>query len=57
MYMISFLQLINSNGNITDFTYNQIKQLYREYIYWLKPTLWQIYKYFYKLKKYKYKFI
>lgn len=53
--MISFLKIINDNGNLSELTFKQIKQLYREYIYWLKPNLWNIYKYLYKLKKYKLK--
>lgn len=53
--MFTFLNLINKNGDISLLTFDQIKQLYREYIYWVKPDLWNIFKYFYKLKKYKLK--
>ena len=53
--MIPFLEIINDNGNIQNLSFKQIKQLYREYIYLLKPNLWNIYKYLYKLKKYKLK--
>lgn len=53
--MFSFLNILNESGGYT-LSFKEIKQLYREYIYWLKPDLWYAYKYFYKLKKYKFKF-
>ena len=52
--MFSFLYILNESGGYT-LTFKQIKQLYREYIYWLKPDIWNIYKYFYKLIHYKIK--
>ena len=50
-YTSEFLTMLNNNGDITLLKDNEIKKLYRYYIYLFKPVSWQLYKMYYKFKK------
>lgn len=45
----SFINMVQTNGNsIDDFSYTELKKLYRYFIYLHRPFIWKTYRFFYK---------
>ena len=47
IYMMTY-----NNIDLFQFKFNEIKKLYRFYIYLFKPNIWNLYKFLYKKIKY-----